>query len=74
MSRTMLSTLALSHLNPPTLQDCSASLRYLLRAINYQAIESAYALQPGARIPVPSGGHRLPAGGRRVPGTSRGVI
>lgn len=37
----------LSSLNPSALQNYGTSLRYLLRAINYQVIESAYAVQPG---------------------------
>jgi hypothetical protein len=47
MLRTILKTLAFPGLDPPTLQECSASRRYLLRVLNYQTIESGYAVQPG---------------------------
>ena len=37
---------SLSSLNPLAPENCSASLRYRLRASNYQAIEGGYAIQP----------------------------
>jgi len=66
MLRTTLRTLAFSSLNQSALQDGSTCLRYLLRAISYRAIESAYAVQPvlpGSRagVALPSG-HLVPAG------------
>jgi hypothetical protein len=42
---------SLSSLNLPTLLNRSTALRYRLRAISYQAIESAYAVQPGRPDP-----------------------
>jgi hypothetical protein len=39
-----------SCLDPSALQEGSTSLRYLLRASNYTAIESTDAVQPGHRI------------------------
>jgi hypothetical protein len=44
MLRAMPRVLAFSSLNPSALQDGSTCLRFLLRAINYQAIESIYAV------------------------------